>query len=200
MMEFVERLKPLLRENLRNVRDKSILNNLPGKFTSGGRNEFGITLSPPFRRKKIVVSTFFRIRIFAANRRTGLINGALTFLLIEKLADLTEDMVLLVSQHESIRRCFGVFPLCLFIRDTEVLCYAQEVALGHFDSIVTAAIGRTLGTVVHHSKCTRAFAVRTTIYAHSAFLDGAKSWSDKVERPGENGIRRHNLISNSSDS
>ena len=72
-------------------------------------------------------------------------------------------MVLLVPQDASIRRGLGVSALCLLVRDTEVLCYAQEIALGHFDSIVTAAIRRTLRTVVHHSECTRAIAVRITI-------------------------------------
>jgi len=144
------------------------------KFTSGGRNEFGITLSSPLRRKKVVISAFLCIRILAANGRPGLINRALALLLIKKLADLIEDMVLLVPQDESIRRCLGVSALCLLVRNTEVLRYAQEIALGHLDSIVTAAIRRTLRTVVHHSKCTRALAVRTTIYAHSASLGSVK--------------------------
>jgi|SRR5215510_1432590 len=127
--------------------------NLRGKFTSRGRNEFGIALSSPLRRKKVVISAFLCIGILAANSRPGLVNGALTFLLIKKLAYLIVDMVLFVSQDASIRRWFGVPQFRLLVRDTEVLRYAQEIALGYFDAIVTAAIRRALGTVIQHAQC-----------------------------------------------
>jgi len=60
--------------------------------------------------------------------------------------------------------------LGLFVRDTEVLCYAQEITLGHLDPIVAAAIGRTLGTVIQHAQCARALTRRLTIRAHSPSL------------------------------
>jgi len=81
----------------------------------GRRYEFGIALSPPFRCKKVIVSALPGIGILTTNCWARFINCAPTLLLIEKLTDLFEDVILPVSQDESIGRGFGIPALRLFI-------------------------------------------------------------------------------------
>ena len=123
-------------------------------FRSGRRYEVGIALPPPLGCEEIVVPASPAVRVTTADRRANVIDSALTFLCIEKLTHMLEDVVFLVSQYPALGRSLRVASLGLLVGNAKMLRDSQEVTLGHFDAIITATIGRTLRTVVHHRQRT----------------------------------------------
>lgn len=66
-------------------------------FISGGWNKLGIVLSPPFGCEKVVITATPAFRVFTAYCGAGVIDCALPFICVQKLADFSEDMVFLMS-------------------------------------------------------------------------------------------------------
>jgi hypothetical protein len=110
---------------------------------SGAWNELVIALPPSFRREKVVVPAMPGIGIAAAHRRAREIDRALACFLVEELADVFENVVFLMPEDWANWRIFCVSLFGLFIRNAEVARDAKEIALGYFDSIVSATVGRT---------------------------------------------------------
>lgn len=73
-------------------------------LVSGRRYEVGIVLTPPLGGEEIIVPASPAVWVTAADRRANLIDSALAFFCIEKLADVLEDVVLLVSQYPALGR------------------------------------------------------------------------------------------------
>ena len=73
------------------------------RYISSAGNELGIILPPPFGREKIVVAAAKTIGILSANRRAHVINRAAAGFSIEKLADLLEDVILLMAKHAAAK-------------------------------------------------------------------------------------------------
>jgi hypothetical protein len=119
---------------------------------SCGRDELRIALSTALGCEKVVVSASLAIGIAATHRRPRVVDSAPALFAVQKLADLPENMVLLVAQDSTNRRSFCITPLGLLIRNTKVVRDSQQVAFGYLDAIITAAIGGTLGTIVHDPK------------------------------------------------
>jgi hypothetical protein len=99
------------------------------------------------------------VGIVAANGRTCIVDPTLARFLIEKLAHPFEHVVRFVSKYAADRRRLGIALFRLSVRDMKVTGDSKEIAFGHFDSIVTATVCRTLGTVVEDSK-------RATVLSH----------------------------------
>jgi hypothetical protein len=78
------------------------------------------------------------------------IDGAPAFFGIQKLTHLLEDVVLLMAKYSAVRRFLGVAALGLFVGNTEVIGYAQQIAFGHIDAIVAATVSGALVAVVQH--------------------------------------------------
>ena len=73
-------------------------------IVSGRRYEVGIVLPPPLGCEEIIVPASLAVGVTAAHRRANLIDSALAFLCIEKLTDVLENVVLLVSQYPALGR------------------------------------------------------------------------------------------------
>jgi hypothetical protein len=104
-------------------------------------------LAPALGCKKVVVTTSLAIGILAADAGPRVIDGAAPFLAIEELAHTLEDVVFLVAEYTVAKGDFGVAFFGFFVGETEVFGEAGDVTAGHFNTIVTAAISRTLETI-----------------------------------------------------
>src|SRR5437660_340650 len=101
-----------------------------------------------FPAQKIVVTAVRLVGIFVADAGPRLVDGAAPRFGVEEHAGRAERRVLLMAEdvlagddfRESAERDLGI--------DAEVLCQSIDVALRHFDPIVSAAIRGTLAAVV----------------------------------------------------
>lgn len=73
------------------------------RYISSAGNELGIILPTSFGRQEIVVAAAKTIGILSANRRARFINRASARFGIEKLADLLEDVILLMAKHAAAK-------------------------------------------------------------------------------------------------
>ena len=69
----------------------------------------------------------------------------------EKLADLLEDLVLLMTKHPADGGRLCVTLLRLLVRNAEVARNFQHVPFSNLDSFVAATIRGTLRAIEHHS-------------------------------------------------
>src|SRR5262245_37273717 len=99
--------------------------------------------------QELIIPAAVLLRVLAADRRAVFIDGAAPLVLVQHLAGAFEDMILAVAQDVAVAfDMFREFLLGLLIIEVEAFPQPLDVAPGHRDPIIAAAISRTFRTVV----------------------------------------------------
>jgi hypothetical protein len=111
-------------------------------------NKIGIFLMTSLPFEELVVSATRLIGVFVAYARPGVVNRAAPGLGVEKHADASEELVLLMAQNVFSLHDFGETAPRGFDVDSEMPRQPAEISFLDDDAVVAAAVGRALGTVV----------------------------------------------------
>src|SRR5664279_4783586 len=117
-------------------------------LTLGQRNECLVLLLRPLPTEEIVIAACGEIRVFVANARPRVVDGASARFRIKKHTNTAVDLVFLMSKNnfpftrfrEALRRNLGI--------EIKVLRQLLDVAFVDDDPFVAAAVRRTLRAVV----------------------------------------------------